>query len=134
MPSEALATISRGQDAFNRGDLAAIGEFTTPDVEWGSTGLFPGIAASYTGAEAIQQWAEMVRSEWDEFEVSLGEVLHDGEGLTVVEERLRGRGRQSGVQVDMSVFAVYWMTEEAMIRRRAAFTTREAALEAAGLA
>jgi hypothetical protein len=110
MSSEALANIRGGQAAFNRGDLAALGEFTTPDVEWGSTGVFPGIAESFTGTEAIQRWAEMVRSEWDEFEVSLGEVLH------------------------MSVFTVYWLTEKAIIRRRAAFTTRAAALEAAGLA
>jgi ketosteroid isomerase-like protein len=134
MSSAALATIRGGQAAFNRGDLAALGEFTTPDVEWGSTGVFPGIAESFTGTEAVQRWAEMVRSEWDEFEVSLGGVLHEAEGLAVVEEQLRGRGRQSGVQVDMSVFTVYWLTEKAIIRRRAAFTTRAAALEAAGLA
>lgn len=65
--------------------------------------------------------------------MSLGDVLHDTDGLVVVVEQLRGRGRASGAEVEMSVFAVYWSTEGGKIRKRAAFTEREAALEAAGL-
>ena len=133
MTSEALETIRQGQEAFNRGDLAAMSEVATADAEWGSTGVFPGVPADYTGREAIQQWAGLVRSEWEEFEVSTGEVLHQGEGLVVFEERLRGRGRQSGVKVDMSVFTAYWVTAENKISKRSAFMNRGEALEAAGV-
>jgi hypothetical protein len=75
---------------------------------------------------------DVIRSEWREFEVSLGEVLHEADDLIVVPERLRGRGRGSGVEVEMCVFSAYWF-EEGKIRKRAAFTERDAALEAAGL-
>ena len=49
-------TIRRGQEAFNRGDLSAMAEVATADVEWSSTGVFPGIAPDYAGTEAIEQW------------------------------------------------------------------------------
>ena len=80
----------------------------------------------------MQEWMEVIRSEWEEFEVSLDEVLHDGDEMAVVAELLRGRGRGSGVEVEMRVFAAYWF-EGGKIRRRAAFTERQGALEAAGL-
>jgi ketosteroid isomerase-like protein len=132
MSQEALASLRRGHEAFNRDDLSVILDLATPDVEWGSTGAFPGVAGDYHGPEAIQEWADLIRSEWEEFEVSLDEVLYDGDDLIVVAERLRGRGRGSGVEVEMRVFSAYWFEEE-KIRRRAAFTDRRAALDAAGL-
>ncbi len=131
---QGLAHIRRGHEAFNSGDLSAIVELATPDVEWGSTGAFPGLDDEYLTPEAIERWSEIVRNEWEEFEVSIGEVLHDGDDLVVVEERLRGRGRASGAEVAMSVFAAYWLTEDGLIRKRAAFTEPGPALEAAGLA
>ena len=74
---QGLAHIRRGHEAFNRGDLSAIVELATPDVEWGSTGAFPGLDDEYLAPEAIGRWAEIVRNEWEEFEVTIGEVLHE---------------------------------------------------------
>jgi ketosteroid isomerase-like protein len=130
--SEGLAILRRGHEAFNRGDIAALTELAAPDVEWGATGAFPGVEDVYRGREAIQEWADVIRSEWEQFEVSLAEVLHEGNDVVVVVERARGRGRASGVEAEMCVFATYWL-EEGKIKRRAAFIERGGALEAAGL-
>ncbi len=73
-----------------------------------------------------------MRSQWEEFQATLGDVLHDGDDVVVVEERPRGRGRHSSGGRDVRL-AVYWLAEDDRIRRRAAFTQPEAALEAAGL-
>ena len=136
MSEKTLATLRRGYDAYNRGDpsvmLKIAEDLATPDVEWGATGAFPGVGSIYRGPQAMQEWMEVIRSEWERFEVSLNEVLHDGDEILVVDELLRGRGRGSGVEVEMHVFSVYWF-EGRKIRRRAAFTDREGALEAAGL-
>jgi ketosteroid isomerase-like protein len=64
--------------------------------------------------------------------VTLDEVLHDEGNVLVVSELLHGRGRSSGAEVKMRVFTVYRF-EEGKVRRRASFTERNAALEAAGL-
>jgi ketosteroid isomerase-like protein len=136
MSKETLATLRRGYEAFNRGDRAVIVEIAreagTPDMEWGATGDFPGVEGMYRGPEAMQEWMDIIRSAWEEFEVSLDEVLHDGDDVVVVAERLRGRGRESGVEVEMRIFSAYWF-EGGKIRRRAAFRERKEALAAAGL-
>jgi hypothetical protein len=50
----------------------------------------------------------------------------------VVVEQLRGRGRASEAEVEMAVFAVYWLGEQDRFVKREAFTEAAAALEAAG--
>jgi ketosteroid isomerase-like protein len=80
----------------------------------------------------MQVWMDLIRSAWEEFEVTLDEVLYDGDDVVVVTELLRGRGRESGAEVEMRVFSAYWF-ENGKLRRREAFTERNAALAAAGL-
>ncbi|HEY6638158.1 MAG TPA: nuclear transport factor 2 family protein [Solirubrobacterales bacterium] len=136
MSEENLANLRRGYEAFTRGDpsvlLGLAREIATPDIQWGATGTFPGVEGRYQGPEAMQEWMEAIRSAWEEFEVTLDEVLHDGGDVIVVTERLRGRGRGSGAEVEMRIFSAYWF-EGGKIRRRDAFTEREEALGAAGL-
>jgi ketosteroid isomerase-like protein len=136
MSEEMLSMLRRGYEAFSGGSKSAIleisREMATPDVEWGATGAFPGVEGMYRGPEAIQEWMEIIWSAWKEFEVSMDEVLHEGDDVVVVAELLRGRGRESGVEVEMRVFSAYWF-EAGKLRRRAAFTERREALEAAGL-
>jgi ketosteroid isomerase-like protein len=96
MPERALAILERGYEAFNRDDPSAVIANATPDAEWGATGAFPSVATLYRGPQAIREWMKAIRSEWEEFEVGVDEVLHEEGGLIVVAERLRGRGRGSG--------------------------------------
>jgi ketosteroid isomerase-like protein len=130
--SESLAMLRRGYEAFNRGDMSEVAQLTTADVEWGATGTFPGVDGVYRGPGAMQEWVDLIRSEWEEFEVTLDEVLHDEDDLLVVCELLRGRGRSSHVDVEMRVFSLYRL-DQGRVRKREAFTEREDALKAAGL-
>jgi ketosteroid isomerase-like protein len=130
--SENLAILRRGYEAFNRGDVSEVAQLTTVDVEWGATGAFPGVDGVYRGPGAMQEWVDLIRSEWEAFEVTLGEILHDEDDLLVVCELLRGRGRSSHAEVEMRVFSVYRL-DHGKVRKRQAFTEREAALDAAGL-
>ena len=128
---ENVETLVRGYRAFTRGDRTAVTHLATPDVEWGAT-PFPGIESVYRGPDAMQRWMDAIRSAWAKFEVTLDEVLHDGGDLVVVVERVRGRGRESDAEVEMSVFSAYWF-EEGKVRKRSVFADGKAALEAAGL-
>jgi ketosteroid isomerase-like protein len=69
-----------------------------------------------TKAPRRSRWTEVIRSTRDEFEVSLDEVLHDGDDVLVVADLLGGQGRGSGVEVEMRIFSVYWF-EDGQIRR-----------------
>jgi uncharacterized protein len=127
---EKVEILRLGYEAFNSGDMSQAEDLATADVEWGTTGTFPGIQGVYRGPEAMQAWADAIRSAWSWFEVSLVEVLHDEDDLLVVVERIRGEGRSSGVEVEMLTYSVYWF-DDGKLRKRSAFTTREAALQAA---
>ncbi|HEY6636276.1 MAG TPA: nuclear transport factor 2 family protein [Solirubrobacterales bacterium] len=104
MPRGHVETIQIGYDGFNRGDLTEAREIITEDVEWRTTGIFPGIEGVYRGPDALDDWMEAVRAEWREFEVSFAEVLAESEDAIVVDERLWGRGRESGVEVEMHTY------------------------------
>ena len=90
MSEENVETLKRGYEAFNRGNTSELLELAreigTPDVEWGSTGAFPGVEGMHRGPEAMQDWMKVIRSEWEEFRVTLDEVLHDEGDVLVVTE------------------------------------------------
>jgi ketosteroid isomerase-like protein len=130
VPSRHVATIQIGYDGFNRADLTEAREILSEDVEWRTTGSFPGIEGVYRGPRALDSWMEALRAEWREFEVSLAEVLAERDDAVVVGERLWGRGRESGAEVEMHTFAVYWFDEEGKLTLRQGFTTPEEALAA----
>jgi ketosteroid isomerase-like protein len=125
-----LDAILRGYEAFNGGDLAPAKDTLADDVEWGTTGAWPGLEGTFHGPDALDAWMETIRSEWREFEASLDEVLRDEERAMVVVERLRGVGRESGIEVDMPVYSVYRFNEEGKITQRTSFRTAEEALAA----
>jgi ketosteroid isomerase-like protein len=127
-----LERLRRGHEGFTRGDISSLRENVADDVDWGTTGAFPGLDESYLGPEALERWMEAVRSAWESFEVEIDEVVRDADDVLVITERLWGRGRGSGVETEMQIFSVYWFDEGQIVRRRV-FDSREDALEAAGL-
>jgi ketosteroid isomerase-like protein len=131
MSRENLETLRRGHEAFTRGDLPAIKAVVADDVDWGTSGAFPGLEPHYLGPDALERWMDAVRSAWESFEVAIDDVLLDDGDLLVVSERLRGRGRGSGAEVDMRIFAAYWFEAGKVVKRRV-FDSEADALEAAG--
>jgi ketosteroid isomerase-like protein len=130
MPKEYLELIRRGHEGFNRGDLSWVRESVAEDVEWHPTGSFPGLEGVYRGHDAIDNWMETIRAEWAEFEVSMEEVLRETDDTVLIIERLWGRGRESGVETEMLIYAVYRFNDEGKVAWRRAFTSRDEALAA----
>lgn len=128
MPGRHVDTIQIGYDGFNRADLTDARQILSEDVEWRTTGSFPGIEGVYRGPAALDEWMESLRAEWREFNVSLAEVLEEREDVIVVDELLRGRGRESGAEVEMHTYAVYRFNSDGKMTLREAFTTAEEAL------
>jgi ketosteroid isomerase-like protein len=127
--SERVEAVRRGHRAFTDGDLTPAKSSVTDDVEWGTTGSWPGLEGTYRGPEALDEWMETIRAEWETFQASMVELLASSEDSIVVQERLSGRGRESGIEVEMDVFTVYRF-EGPKIAKRLSFRTPEEALEA----
>jgi ketosteroid isomerase-like protein len=125
--------LRRAHAGFNRGDLDVLRQITADDVEWGTTGAWPGIDPLHAGRQdAVVRWAEDVRSVWEVFQVAIEDVLADTGDSLVVVERLNARGLESGVEVQTRVFSVYRFRGRQVVKRES-FLDRAPALEAVGL-
>ena len=132
MSRENIEVLRRAHAAFNGEDFEFLRGLSAADVEWGTTGAWPGIDSLYRGPDALVRWAKDIRSVWEVFEVGIDELVAEGDDRVLVVERLNGRGAGSGIEVEYQVFSAYWFAD-GRVRKRESFLDRRAALEAVGL-
>jgi uncharacterized protein len=132
MSQENVEVARRNYDAFNRRDLEGIAADLAPDFEYVTTGFIPGVRGAFRGAEGWREFAGWMWSEFDEPRIDVHNLIEAGDEVLVAEVTLRGRGKQSGVETGWHVWHV-WTWLDGKIVRGQAFSTRQAALEAAGL-
>jgi uncharacterized protein len=134
MSQENVAVVRAMFDAFNRGDFAAAIDVLDEDIEW----QVPHIAAldaPVSGVirgrnrlvENFAQWFEA----WETYAFQATEVLGHGEDVFVAGLQT-GRGRNSGLDVNVPTFHVFTL-REGKIRVMRTFPERGDALEAVGL-
>jgi ketosteroid isomerase-like protein len=99
-----------------------------PEAEW-ETGL-PG-TPTYRGPEGVRRLFRDVETAWEDWEIEAKIEAQRGETM-VVEWRMRGRGRTTGVNVEGRQFAAVEFSD-GLARRVCAFQTSAEALEAVGL-
>jgi ketosteroid isomerase-like protein len=133
MSGEKIDIIRSGYAAFSKGDVDALKPTVAENVDWGTSGAFPGLEPVYRGPDALERWMDAVLSAWEWFDVTIDAVLSDQDDFLVIRERLRGRGRESGAEVDMHLVSVYWF-EGGRLAKRRVFDSEREALAAVGLA
>lgn len=131
MSEESAAIARRAYEAFNRGDQQAMVADLAPNFEYATTGAIPGMTGVYRGVEGILGFLEWMRSEFERPRIEVNELVDAGDQV-VAAVTLRGRGKQSGVEASWDVWHV-WTMEDGKVVHGQAFTSREEALEAAGL-
>ncbi len=115
---------------FNSGDREAFGELFAPDAE-----IIPLRAALegtvYGGpSSAADFWADTDES-WETLAFDPDEIRDLGDRVLLI-GRLRGKGRQTGVEVDSRIGAIVSFADGKVTRFQTYATVAEA-LEAAGL-
>jgi ketosteroid isomerase-like protein len=120
----------RAYEAFNRGDSKGMVADLAPAFEYVPTGAIPGVRGVYRGSEGFLDFARWL---WDQFENPRIEVLKLTEAgdRVLAEVILRGRGKQSGVEVSWDVWNL-WTIRDGQVVHGHAFASREEAQEAAG--
>jgi ketosteroid isomerase-like protein len=124
--------VREGYEALARGDMET---FTTlsrehlgPDFEfhhvWDGRVL--------RGFEGTMQWISDTRETWDDYSQEVEEIIELGDDVVVV-LRISARGGGSGVPVAQEL-AVLWRFEDGKATEARSFTSREEAVEAAGVA
>ena len=131
MSQESMEVVSRGIDAWNRGDrddelLAAF----APDVEWHTTGLFVDERV-YRGRAGLERfWAEL-REDIEELTVSISEIRATGNRVFAA-VTIQGRGKRSQAGFKEPTWYVATLRDR-LILRVVTYLDPSEALEAAGL-
>ena len=111
MSQENVEIVRAAIDAFNRRDGEGFDALLAEDVE-----IVPVRAALedavYRGSDAASQYCAAVEESWEDLRWDIEEI-RDGESWVLVLDRIRGRGRGSGVVIDarggwLCRFATVW--------------------------
>jgi ketosteroid isomerase-like protein len=125
--------LREGYEALQRGDLetftALSREHLGPDFEFHH--VWDGRV--FRGFEGTMEWISDTRETWAEYSQEVEEIAELGEDDVLVVVRISGRGGGSGVPVAQEL-AVVWTFEGDKAVQARSFTSREEALEAAGIA
>jgi ketosteroid isomerase-like protein len=123
-------------NAFMRGELPseAVEQFADPKIEfiWHGDRTMPDQPQHLAGTPAILGFWEQLRSVWADLAMELLECIDAPEDHVLIFFRQTGRGRESGVPVEVHAFQLVTI-RDGRIRRMEVFRHRAEALEAAGL-
>jgi ketosteroid isomerase-like protein len=111
-------------------DFSAMREVLDPDVVLDmSRNVFnPDV---YRGDDGFIRWAGAIEDMWDDFEAEAEEIIDAGDSV-VTAVRISGRGRGSGVDVEMRVFNVWAFREGRVLRLTGGYRDRSEAMSDAG--
>jgi ketosteroid isomerase-like protein len=125
--------LREGYEALQRGDMetftALSRERLGPDFEFHH--VWDGRV--FRGFEGTMEWISDTRETWAEYSQEVEEIAELGEDDVLVVVRISGRGGGSGVPVAQEL-AVVWTFEGDKAVQARSFTSRQEALEAAGVA
>lgn len=129
-----MEIVRRAYSAWNGGDWATLLSLADPDIEWR-----PALGTSLEGA-TIYYGPEGVRAYRDEVEGLLGtisseptEILRATREHVIVRTHVRGRGAESGIEVDQH-FVHAWTIRNGRIVAMRSFPSEREALAVLGAA
>jgi ketosteroid isomerase-like protein len=130
MSQENVEIVKRLKAAFNEKDPEAFAALTTPDFEW-TTSMMAVEGEVFWGREGIEKYFGRMREVWEEFRGFATEYRELGERVLWI-GRLEGRGRASGIPLDVALDVLYDL-RDGKISRMHSYLDHGEALRAAGL-
>jgi ketosteroid isomerase-like protein len=129
--ARADADIARqGYERFASRDVEGFLELVHPDIDWGTSGLFPGMRARYVGHEGVVEFFHTFMDTWESLDIEVLEMRDVPDGV-LAHLRFFARGR-GGVKVDRR-FAQHMTIEDGRLRRIRTWAEWPEALRALGL-
>jgi uncharacterized protein len=116
---------------WRQGDWSPRFEFYAPEMEWGWSDEFPGLAGVHHDTRTPNPRLLAWLCGWETWTCEAEEYVERGDTVVVL-TRYRGRGRGSGVEVDVEGAHV-WQLRDGKAVRLEVFAARERALREAGV-
>ena len=132
MSQENVEIAKRANAALNRGDVDGALERFAPDAELVDLLSAPDQSTTVKGVEAIRQTWTLWIDAFDELRADIDEYIDDGDAV-IGAVHWHGRGKASGVSIDVHQFDAFEFRDARVIRATLGFRSREEALKAAGL-
>jgi ketosteroid isomerase-like protein len=131
MSHESVEIVRRCVECINRRDFSQLFELFDPEIELDlSRNVFnPDV---YRGHAGIERWRSSAEDVWDDLNGVLDEIIDAGDKV-VAAVTMRGKGRESGVEVTMQVFSIWTLRDSKVVRVVGGYRDRSEVLEAAGL-
>jgi ketosteroid isomerase-like protein len=131
MSQQNVDLVRRVYGLWKKREWSAIPELFDPEVQVDlSRNVFnPGTYRGYSGIEQVLRSTEEM---WDDFEIVPTEVLDAGDRVLAT-VTISGKGRESGVRVNMQVMNVWTIRDSKVVSVTGGYRDRAEALEAAGL-
>jgi ketosteroid isomerase-like protein len=129
VPSTQLDLAMTSIDAYNRGDRAALLALVADDVVF-EVPIGMANAGTYRGREGFTKMAAGWEEAWDEFRIEAEDPIEYG-GAVIVPVTQHGRGRGSGVEIQMQ--AAYLMRfSDGLLQHLRICQSKDEALREAG--
>jgi ketosteroid isomerase-like protein len=131
MTQEKVESLRKVYAEWGKGNFRPVTDVYNADLEWGWSEEFPGLEGVVREPAAKSERLVRWLSSWEEWRVEPEDFIVGGNHVVVL-CRYTGRGKGSGVDVDTHG-AHLWTFREGKAIRLQVFSSRERALEAAGL-
>ena len=133
MSEENVEIVRAAWKALERRDMEALFAFYDRAIVWDQTRAGPsGLASEYHGHGGVRQFFRAWLEPFESYHGHAQQFIDAGQ-VVVVCARQGGRGKQSGVEVEMASFWQVYRVENGLIVRIDVFNDEQDALRAAGL-
>jgi uncharacterized protein len=132
MSQENVDVVRAAFAAYGQGDTEAVLELCAKDIVITQPPEVPGVSPRQYGHAGVLEAFAIWPEQWDEYRIESMRVAADPGDYVIVVTRQRGRGKQSGVEVDME-FTFLFTVREGKIAEWQLFVSEDQALAAAGL-
>ena len=131
MSEENVEIVRRSLDAFNRGDVEAAFADVHPEVEAIDDPRVPGGQALGRSKTEAKRYFESLSRYWESVRILPERVVDLGDDVLVL-GRMTARTRRGGPEIQRQLDQLVTLRDGKIIRNRV-FSTRDEAIEAAGL-
>jgi ketosteroid isomerase-like protein len=131
MSQQNIEIAMRANAAFNSRDLDSALQFFSADAELRDLANAPDQASAVKGIDAIREAWTLWTAAFDELRVDVEEWT-DVRDAVIGAVHWQGRGKASGMSIDVRQFDVYEFRDGQIVRATLGLKSKEEALEAAG--
>jgi ketosteroid isomerase-like protein len=131
LASENIELVRKLFDVYNERSFAENLELVDSEVVWDVSRVQLPESGKYPGRPGIREFFEGWEEGWEFDHVEAEEMVAAGDRVVVL-VRHRGRGKESGIDVDLR-YAMVWTLRDSRAVRMDMYPTRDDAMQAVGL-